>query len=528
EPSESESEATTDENCVCIPGQVDGCDGDDQLLCADDCQGFAPVPCDGLAVCVGGGCQPLFCAPGSRTCEGADAYKVCNEEGSDYGDVIPCDDGEECQSGICLTLCALAESDPSSVGCVFRGNKMQNFDEEPSSVVIGNVSETHTANVQLYYYEGDAEQAEGGAVQVAPGQSHEFVLTKPGEPGPVSVLRDGGTFKVVSDVPVVAYQHSPIDAEAHNDSSMLLPDHAQRQDYIVAAYTPSVGGNPAYFNVIALEDNTVVEWTPPDGTAAGTGVMAVGPGQTGMATLGDGDMLQVTNGQGDVSGTYLKSTAPVWAVGAVQCVNVPSNITFCDHIEEQLIPLEYWGEEYVGAHAPKRGNEDYWWRVYSGDAAVTIDTTPQQPGFPVTLDQGEFYEFSTQSSFIFAGDGPFMPVQYLESQDGGAGTGDPASYQMVPVEQFLDRYVFVTGSGYTFHYAQVIREAGGAPVLIDGVEVSGYYPVGGYEVADWPISEGAHLAESNQTFGIYQVGYTGVTSYAYPGGLQLEVINPIR
>ena len=88
--------------------------------------------------------------------------------------------------------------------------------------------------------------------------------------------------------------------------------------------------------------------------------------------------------------------------------------------------------------------------------------------------------------------------------------------------------MFVTGSGYTFHYAQVIREAGGAPVLIDGVEVSGYYPVGGYEVADWPISEGAHLAESNQTFGIYQVGYTGVTSYAYPGGLQLEVINPIR
>ena len=85
---------------------------------------------------------------------------------------------------------------------------------------------------------------------------------------------------------------------------------------------------------------------------------------------------------------------------------------------------------------------------------------------------------------------------------------------------------FVTGTGYTQHYAQVIRLKGGADVKIDGVVVAGYYAVGEYEVADWKINQGGHFAESDAPFGILNIGYTGVTSYAYPGGLKLAVINP--
>jgi hypothetical protein len=135
-------------------------------------------------------------------------------------------------------------------------------------------------------------------------------------------------------------------------------------------------------------------------------------------------------------------------------------------------------------------------------------------------------QFVSDESFMIEADGPIMPVQYLEGQDGGAGTGDPASYQMVPVEQFLSRYVFVTGTGYDLNYVQVIREQGGADVTVDGATVAGYYSVGAYEVADWSISEGSHVADSSGPFGIIQVGYTNVTSYAYPGGLRLATINP--
>jgi hypothetical protein len=99
-------------------------------------------------------------------------------------------------------------------------------------------------------------------------------------------------------------------------------------------------------------------------------------------------------------------------------------------------------------------------------------------------------------------------------------------YQMIPTEQFLDRYAFVTGIDYTTHYAQIIRVKGNPDVEIDGEVVTGYYAIGDYEVADFEISEGAHLAASDAPFGVINIGYTPVTSYAYPGGLRLNPINP--
>ena len=38
--------------------------------------------------------------------------------------------------------------------------------------------------------------------------------------------------------------------------------------------------------------------------------------------------------------------------------------------------------------------------------------------------------------------------------------------------------------------------------------------------------EGGHVAESDQPFAIINVGYTNFTSYAYPGGMKLDVITP--
>jgi hypothetical protein len=98
---------------------------------------------------------------------------------------------------------------------------------------------------------------------------------------------------------------------------------------------------------------------------------------------------------------------------------------------------------------------------------------------------------------------------------------------MVPVEQFLDRYVFVTGIGYNLQLRagrarqgrrrREGRRGGRSTATTRSARTRS--PTG-------RSTEGSHLAESDAPFGIYQVGYTGVTSYAYPGGLRLKVINP--
>lgn len=479
----------------------------------------------------------LNCNPGETMCVGQDQQATCLPDGSDFAPPEDCGPSEQCAVNQCTPLCDLIQLSPTSIGCSFLTTKMDNFynnvgqPAQNDSLIAGNVSGSLTASAQLYYVpiNGAAEQAVGAAVQIPPQGTHTWVIDEP-EIDSYSVLRTGGVFRLETDVPVVAYRHSPIGSTATNDASMLLPEHALTGNYIVASYFGSAGNYPSYFTAIGVADGTTVDFTVPQATAGGAGVPALAAGQGTQISFDRWDVLNVVVAQqngGDLSGTVIMADEPITVVGANECGNVPQYpTTFCDHLEEVLLPLEYWGETYVGAHAPQRGNETFHWRVYSGDMGVTIDTNPPQAGFPVTLDQGEYYQFATQQSFIFTADGPFMPVQYLEGQDAGAGTGDPSMYQMVPVEQFLTSYAFVTGENYTEHYAQIIRPANGADVTVDGVVVTGYTQVGNFEVADWPISEGAHFATSAQAFGIIQVGYTSVTSYAYPGGLRLEVINP--
>ena len=520
------SAAGTDTDvCVCEAGAAVGCLGEAREVCDDDCMGTHEEPCTVPTECVNGSCQLVGCMPGATQCDVDGNVQTCDGFG-EWGPGVGCGGTDSCYGGTCVSLCQLAANTPSSQGCSFRANNMQTYSQfnAPSALVVGNTSDTLTAQLQLYLVQGGAEVPQGAAVALAPNSTQTFELTQP-KLGVGTVLRSGGSYRLESDIPVIAYQHSPVGAQADNDASMILPDNAAGDEFLISSYTPNIGGDPSYFDVIALEDGTMVEWTPPVATPAGTGVPAVAAGATGTVAMNAGDTLQVAV-YADLTGTRVTSNNPVWVVGAMSCVQVPTGVTACDHLEEQQIPLEYWGNTYVAAHAPQRGSEDYHWRVFGGADGVLIETDPVLPGFPMTLNDGEWVEFTTNDSFVMTADGPFMPVQYLESQSGGAGTGDPAMVQMVPVEQFLDRYAFVTGTGYDVHYVQITRDVGGADVLVDGVVVDGYYTVGSYEVADWTISEGSHVAVSDDAFGIMSVGYTGFTSYAYPGGLELEVINP--
>jgi len=525
---------TTDGPCVCNPGDLNGCEGDQILVCADDCQGFEPQPCPGNGeTCKNGACGNKLCNPGQVQCEGLDAEKVCNANGDGYDPPVACTASQECDFGGCTELCDLVQSAPSSIGCSFLGHKMDNFnDGQADSLIVGNTHPSKAAQVQLYFVPNgtNVEQAQGAPINLAPGMTYTFTMNNPAL-DKKSELRKGGVYRVSSNIPIIAYLHSPLGQQATNDASMLLPEYALRQNYIIASWKDTHNQYPSYFNVIALQDGTTVSWTPPQNTLAGNGVPAVNAGATGQVVMNRFDTLQVRGPQAgsDVSGTFVQADKPIWVIGAVECVNVPTvAVTFCDHIEEQMLPLDYWGMTYVGAHSPKRGNEKHYWRVFAGEDNTTISTDPVQAGTPFVLNKGQYKDLvvANNTSFMFTGDKPFLPVQYLEGENGGAGTGDPAMYQMIPVEQFLDRYAFATGTGYTADYVQVIRQLGGADVKVDGATVSGYYTVGQFEVADWKINQGGHLAESEQAFGIISVGYTGVTSYAYPGGMRLKIINP--
>ncbi|MEZ4452275.1 MAG: IgGFc-binding protein [Nannocystaceae bacterium] len=482
--------------------------------------------------------EPLVCDPGASECVDDKNYQVCADDGLSWEPPVACAANESCANGGCYSACDLVKLNPSSVGCSFVTTKMDNIfsnvnaPDQNDSLIAGNISKTDAVKAQLYFVNlnSNVEMPQGAPVMIPPKGTATFVLSV-AEIDSLTTTQQGGVYRLETDRPIVAYRHSPIGSTATNDASMLLPDHALTGNYVITSYPGTIGPYPSYFTAIAIDDNTTVDFTVKGSAiAGGGGIPALGPNQSGQVKLNRYQLMNVVVSQqqgGDLSGTTVTASGPLTVIGATECANViNASQTFCDHAEEAPFPLEYWGKEYVGPTSPKRGSESTHWRVYGGEDGTTVNTTPAQPGFPKMLNKGEFYQFATKENLIFSGDKPFLPVAYLESQNPNAGTGDPAMYQMVPTAQFLSSYAFVTGTNYNQHYAQIIRPKGGAEVMLDGNMVGGYVAVGNYEVANVLTSEGAHFAESNAPFGILQIGYTPVTSYAYPGGLKLEVINP--
>ena len=515
---------------VCTPGSwICADDGHTQTCLADGSGYDTSVACEGATpACHEGAC--VTCLPGSTICDGDAAFVTCAPDGSAFAAPTACADVEACSEGACVPLCTLAEASPSSLGCSFLGARLDNFQSAATdAIVVVNPDAASSVEAQLYFVADDTniEEAVGEPVTLAAHTSHAFTLTHPAIES-VSLLRRGGVYRVQTTKPIAAFHHSSAVASSANDAMLLLPDHVLTGHYVVASYPGTVGQYPSYFTAVGIVDGTNFAYTPPQATAGGTGVTALAAGETGMLTLNRFDLLNVvvtTQMGGDLAGTIIDADQPVWLAGATECANVPgSTVLYCDFLSELMIPLENWGTEYVAAHAPTRGPADtYHWRVYAGADDVTIDALPAQPGFPVTLDKGAYLQVATTQSFVLTGDGPFMPVQYLQGAS-ASGSGDPSMTLGVPTAQYTDAYAFATSSGYANYYAQVIRPVGGADVT---KTFFGYVALGDYEVVDVPIVEGAHFAESVEPFGLSIFAYSNVSSFACPAGLALRTINPM-
>jgi IgGFc binding protein len=542
-----------------------------------------------------------LCEPGEKQCNGQAFLQTCAPTGLEWLQE-PCDlnehcdqcaEDESCAEDRCIGLCELEAELPSSAGCSFIANRQLHLDEEsPDGLIVTNPNEDLPVTVQLYRTpEGKRkEEVVGNPRVLQPGENTLFELDANFVLGTSSMFRTGGTYRVESDVPIVAYLHSPLTNARGNDSSMLLPETTIRRDYVVASFAPHAEqaqgqGEPSYFEIVALEDFTEVTWTPPVDTA-GTGVnidfVAAGE-ESPPLPMNRFDTVRIAASANfqenpdlrDVSGTVIHADKPIWVVGASRCSRVPvrdmPELGFCDPLQEVLIPLDYWGKRYVAAHSPVRNSERHWWRIFSSGPGVRITAQGNLgcPGPVLTAENcpepnefdGEACTFAArgswiqvdvpnQCSFFLDSDdsGAFMPVQYLQSShkvgeplDEMTVDGDPAMYQMIPVEQFLSRYVFSTGVGFDFNYVQVIRQIDSPTIFLDNVSVAGFYPVNDtWEVADVPITEGPHVIDSGVPFGIVQFGYSTnmpsptcdndaggnicATSYAYPGGMKSEVI----
>jgi len=201
----------------------------------------------------------------------------------------------------------------------------------------------------------------------------------------------------------------------------------------------------------------------------------------------------------------------------------------CDHIEEQLLPVDAWGVRYFVAKFEPRGEEKDIYRIIADEDGTEVETDPRIPGFPVTLEGGDFVQFEASSAFEVEASAPVAVVQYMAGSkytgDVVSGIGDPAMLVVVPEVQFVDEFIFLTPEGYLQDWITIVASRGEGVTLDDEAIADdewSAFPSGDMRWARVEVEPGVHHLQSNSPMGLTVYGYDDDVSYAYPGGAGVE------
>ncbi len=330
--------------------------------------------------------------------------------------------------------------------------------------------------------------------------------------------------RVTADLPISLYGLNQ--RTYTTDAFLVLPIQALGKNYMASAFS-SFAGFPSLIAVTAVHDNTEVKIRSRVGTTTrplgGEQVVLLNKMETFLVTSQTASNI-------DLSGTFVESSKPIAMTSGVQCANIPIGIGYCDHIVEMMPPVSAWGSSFITYPLARRTKGDLIRVMASAD-----NTEVKVNGSLVaTLARGAFYDAILRTSNVIETNQPALVTQYSLGQSYDGVVSDPFMMLVPPTEQFLDKYTFSTPeSGFSNHYANVVvRTTALATLRLDGATLDSalFKPIGdgSYSGGQIPLAPGSHSIFAAAPFGLYVYGFGNYDSYGYPGGMSIEVINPIN
>lgn len=253
-----------------------------------------------------------------------------------------------------------------------------------------------------------------------------------------------------------------------------------------------------------------------------------------------------------------------------------------DHLEEQLFPDATLGRRFFIGRMPPRSvalnnafldptrdsvgefNEPEYVRVVAVEPGTTTFETTLPPPLDIgELEQGQSTIFIADQDFQLTTSGAVSVLQILPSQQAvgipsNYPGGDPAIVAVPPQDQFRREYVFLTPNQYAFDFVTItaprttsillderpihefdcdvgpadgIRRRDGDPPpewVVYRCQFSFPDVLGGdreSQVEDGIQNDGYHTLRATEPVGIVVYGFDAYVSYAYAGGLNLEIID---
>ena len=308
------------------------------------------------------------------------------------------------------------------------------------------------------------------------------------------------------------------------DASKILPKQSLGVEYIVTAYQGLGTQSRSEFLIVATEDNTQIEITPAVTTQ---GLHTAGVPFVIDIDAGETYQVRALSSTADLTGTRIKSTPqsgecrPFAVFAGAECTNVPTTCSTCDHLFDQLFPVETWGTEYYVV--PYQTTGVYSYRVIARDNGTLVSING---GATVPMTAGQVLEFNNVSSEVqVVGSNPIQVVQFMQG-DACSLNGDPAMLVLNANNQKIDNVTFSTVSSavITNHFMNIIVETADiGNVLLDNtlIPASSFStfsanPLNSY--AQVSLSQGSHNLQSNNGVTGYIYGMGTAESYSYSVG----------
>lgn len=534
------------------------------------------------------------CVPGTTRCLEAEAQR-CTEAGAwEVIGVADVARFEECRGGQIYTECALKEALRTNEGCTFRPTVTPNVlfeDGFDFAVLVANPHETPvtidvdragvpirqetipprtTTEVVLPWVIGLVGAGTGG--MVIPAAGYRLVASRP-----VTVVQANAINFVTRAAPGEGRGEQ---FSYTNDASLLFPDSVLGRNYL-ALLSPTTGsfqrvdgvlssdpnlshGNSGFIAITGTENGThvSVRLTAHTQLARDVGRRYV-PGDVLEATLDEGDVLLIMSvefgidgvgicsvdegglekcvfgSESDLTGSEIHADRPIAVYVGNQCAFVPwrtdpnaqPNVA-CDHLEEQLLPIEAWSRQGVAAPAwiSSLGIPPTY-RILSAEADNQLTFEPAGVHPTVILGKGQVLTFATASPFFVRGTGRLLLAQFTpgagrESVDGEPPIGDPSFSLLASPEQFLTDVLFLVPPDYPESWMQVIVALPRTPISLDGAPFEPeLIPIGEspFAYANVRIGGGVHTLQSAGV-GVLMLSMGAYTSLGYVGGTRIATL----
>ncbi|WP_299632307.1 IgGFc-binding protein [uncultured Roseobacter sp.] len=300
---------------------------------------------------------------------------------------------------------------------------------------------------------------------------------------------------------------------ASTDMTTLLDTDGLSSEYLVLTIG---GGNDggSQMSVTATEDNTTVTITAPvliGGNVANTPFQVV-------LDAGESVFYETAVGD-DLSGSIVSANNDVAVFAGARCADVPSTVTFCDHLIQQQFGTENFDTEFLLVETPFAGSNQDLVRVIAAEDSTEVFLDGVSQG---TIDSGEVLQIDSVGNAKVTSDKPVSVGQFMRGQSGSRTVGDPAFALIPSIDQLLDAYSFTTPVGsdsFTQNQLNIAIAASDAASLeLDGamVDTSGFTLLDGILYGSIDVSVGSGIISAENPFLATLSGFDSFDSYLTP------------